>query len=334
MKGAPARVLRCALFLLLTHPATALGVEESLVVAKAAEHEVVLTGFTRARTVLNLATETAGKVEQAFADMGEPIPQDGQVVCLEKIFINLDIERNQAERARIAAEIRYFEKQVRRYRELVKQNSSAQAQLDEFERNLATFGQQLQALKVQQRTLAERRKRHCVTAPPGWLVIERYVEPGQWINAGDVVAKLGDFSKLLIPFALSTPEYRVLVANAERLEIRLPDLDIRVAARIERVSPAFDEQSRKIKLELQIAEGLEQHRGGLRAELSLKVAHKSGAVLIPEEALEQRFEQFWLQRESGEEVKVVYLGRAEGNNPLVQVASPEVRPGDMFKLRN
>ena len=250
--------------------------------------------------------------------------------CLDDTFLRLEQQANQTEQARVRVDIDYFGKQVERYRSLVADNSSAQIQLDEFQRNLQSSMQQLEGLRIQSSVLAERGERHCIPAPPGWLVMDRLVEPGQWLNRGQQVARVGDFSRLLIPFALSNAEYRAL-QRIEDLRLKLPDPGLELAARIARVSPAFDEVSRKIRVELEVAEGLQERRGGLRAQLGLRLPLPSGAVVLPRAALSQRYEQHWLKREDGSEVKVVYLGRDGAER--VRVVSPEVVPGQRFLLR-
>jgi RND family efflux transporter MFP subunit len=311
--------------------------EQGLITAQPALHTVKLTGFTRARRVLTLSTETSGRVEQVFVDIGDSVPEKAYFCCLDATYIDLEIESNRIEGKRLEAEFDYYKKQVERYRQLVKTNSTAQSQLDEFERHLSGFRQQIEANRVQDRILSERKQRHCISAPADWRVIERYVEPGQWLNAGGPVGQVGDYTRLLIPFALTSAEYQAALHNADRLKLHLVDLDLTVPARIERVSPAFDEQSRKIKLDLQISAGSDFLRGGLRTELTLRLPPQSGAVLVPAETLEQRYEEYWLQRTNGEEVKVEYLGLFEDESfsgRLVEVASPEVHPGDQFRLRH
>ena len=277
-----------------------------------------------------LSAEESGRVEQLFADIGDAIPAGGQFACLDDTFLRLEQQANQSEQARVRVDIEYFGKQVERYRSLVAGNSSAQIQLDEFQRNLQSSMQQLEGLKIQASVLAERGERHCVPAPAGWLVMDRLVEPGQWATRGQQVARVGDFSRLLIPFALSNAEYQAL-RQIEDLRLRLPDQGRELAASIARVSPAFDEVSRKIRVELEISDGLPERRGGLRAQLVLRLPLPSGAVVLPRAALTQRYEQHWLQREDGSEVKVVYLGR--DGDEHVRVVSPEVAAGQRFVLR-
>ena len=326
---------RCALIMLCLVSAQPYAqTAPNLVVAKSAQQTVTLTGFTRARTKLDLSPEMSGRVEKVFADIGEAIPTDGHFACLDRTFINLDIESNRAERARTKIDIDYFSKQVDRYQKLVSQNSSSQIQLDDHKRSLETALQQLRILKTKGKELAERRKRHCISVPPGWLVIEREIEPGEWINKGDPAGQAGNFSELLIPYAVSMPEFRALQQLSDKIYVDMPDLGIRVAASLEKVSPDFDEQSRKIKLVLAIEGEQDNRRGGLRALLSLNVPDENNTVTLPQSALDERYEQYWLQRDNGERIKVVYLGKDIQKNkhgePLVRISSPVVKPGDKF----
>lgn len=300
-----------------------------LVTAEAATQQQVLTGYTRARTVLSLSAEESGRVEKVFADIGDPVPGDGRFACLDDTFLKLEQQGNQVEQARTKVDIDHFRKQVNRYHSLIKSNSSAQIQLDESQRVLDSNIKQLEELKIQSQVLAERLSRHCVSAPAGWLTMDRLVEPGQWVAKGQQVARTGDFSRLLIPFALSNAEFQAL-QQIKKLTVRLPDLGIDLAAHVERISPVFDEASRKIPVELEVSDGLEDHRGGLRAELRLRLPLSSGAVVLPAAALSERYEQYWLKREDGSEVKVVYLGR-DGTD-RVQVVSPDIAPGQRFQL--
>lgn len=305
--------------------------EQEIVTARAAVQSVTLTGFTRPRTVIDLSSEEAGKVMQVFADIGDRIADTGHLACLDQTFIDLEIQSNRAELGQIKIEIDFFSKQVSRYRTLVGRNSVAQMQLDEMERSLVGFQRQFEALKIKERRLQERKRRFCITAPPGWLVIDRSIDAGEWLDVGQQVGRIGDFSSLLIPYALSLPEYQAL-QTMKPLTVRLPELDKTVAASLERVSPDFDERSRKIKLDVEI-DG-RSLRGGLRAELMLKIADATGAVQIAEKALEERYEQYWLRTVDGREIRVIYLGHSESSDTdgarLVRIVSPDVHPGDRF----
>ena len=91
-------------------------------------------------------------------------------------------------------------------------------------------------------------------------------------------------------------------------------------------------------VDLQVAKGISERRGGLRAQLTLKIPIQSGAVVVPENAIQKRYEEYWLMRPDGQEVKVSYLGRDDADSgdgiAKAQVVSAEIHPGDQFRIRD
>jgi hypothetical protein len=151
-----------------------------------------------------------------------------------------------------------------------------------------------------------------------------------------VVATVGDYTRLLVPFSLAPDEYEYLQASGP-ITLSLPDKNILVPAEVYRENPAFDPSTRKISVELAVdqssaAGGLQNMRGGLRAELAISLPDESGAVLVPKSAVIERYEEFYIVREGGERVKVVVLG--PGPADTLRVSAEEVCPGERFKRKN
>ncbi len=298
--------------------------------ARPATRRVVLTGFTRARARMKLISEVSGRCLEVRAQVGQAIAPDGVFARLDPIFVRLELEANQVEQARLASRVAYLQKEVKRSRNLVRRRSQAQSKLDRLEDQLQQARYRLKALAIAARTLRQRIERFRITAPAGWRVIERLLEPGQWVARGMVVGVAGDFHTLYVPLALSYPQLQALRARAGRLRLRLPELDRRVPARLARVSPAFDPVTRKIKLDLALDGGQAGIRGGLRAELTLEMPDPSGAVLVPAAALSRRYQEYWLTRADGSQVRVLLLGEGPGGSK--RVAGAGVKPGQRFRL--
>jgi multidrug efflux pump subunit AcrA (membrane-fusion protein) len=188
-------------------------------------------------------------------------------------------------------------------------------------------------LEVKQRVLEERLRRTRVAAPQGWKVTGRAVEPGQWVKDGEVVGQVADFSVLLVPFALTPEQHAALSTAGNNIRLRLLDLDREIAARIYRTNPGFDPATRKIAVDLALDGDVEPQRGGLRVQLSLALPERTGAVMLPEAAVEESYEEFWVTREAGERVRVMVLGRNRGEDGArVRISAPEIAPGDRFLL--
>lgn len=296
--------------------------------------EVRLIGYTRARHVMDIVSEEAGRCSRVAADIGDVVGKDGVFAALDNTYIDLAIDKNRVDQERLKNMIAYRAKEVRRCEKLVERETAAEATLDELRNKLDQSEFELDALKVEEANLKERRTRHLVRVPPGWTVIERRVEPGEWVSVGKCVGKVGDFQTLLVPFSLSPEEFNALGELKGTTELRFADEDengLTLKASVERISPAFDPQTRKISVDLAVRRGLPHMRGGLRAELILELPDASGAVVVSTSALSERYEEFWLTRPNGEQVRVVLLSHGPQNTSRVR--SPEVKAGDTFRLR-
>jgi RND family efflux transporter MFP subunit len=303
-------------------------------VAQSAVTHVTLTGYTRARHIVDIVSEEAGRCVKVKADIGDIIGGDSVFAVLDQTFIDLAIEKNQVDQKRLEKNIAYNKKEVGRYALLVSRDTAAQSKLDELQNRLDQSEYALRALKVEEANLKERRKRHVIHVPSGWRIIDRQVEAGEWVSVGKHLGKAGDYRTLLVPFSLSPEQLAALSKQEHGSTLHFPDQNnggATVEAHLERISPAFDPTTRKISVDLAVRQGLSEKRGGLRAELTLKIPHASGAVLVPTSAVLERYEEFWLTRDNGQQVRVVLLNR--GPDDTAQVLSPEVKPGDRFKTR-
>lgn len=296
--------------------------------AVAAQRVLTLTGFTRARAKLKLVSETTGRCTQVLYDVGDTIGSAGVFAVLDSTFIKLDLESNQVEQARLKSRVAYLDKEASRYRKLVRKKSEAPSKLDHLEQDLAQASLQLKALGTRRKVLAERLIRHTIKAPPGWLVIKRQVEPGQWVSVGTSVAVLGDYRTLLVPLALDPRQYQLLKSASKPLAVFLPDQGLTLEAKLERQSPGFDPRTRKIAVDLELSRGLREHWGGLRVEFKLSVPDPSGAVLLPPAAVAERYQEQWLTTEDGKQLRVVLLGPGPGGT--LRVSSPQVKAGMRF----
>jgi RND family efflux transporter MFP subunit len=309
-------------------------VQDGIFAARPAMRQVRLIGYTRARHVMDIVSEASDRCVKVEADVGHTIGDDGIFCVLDTTFMDLAIKKNRVDQERLENMIAYHIKEVRRFEELVGRESAAQSTLDGIQNKLDQSQFELQTLKTEEANLKERRERHIIRVPSGWTITERNVEPGEWISAGTHLGKAGDFRKLLVPFSFSPEEYASLKRRKGMAILRFPDegeQGITVEAEVERISPAFDPQTRKISVDLSVRKGLSQMRGGLRAELDLQLPDPSGAVLVPAGAVLERYEEFWLTRHNGEKVRVVLLGN--GTKSTARVRSPEVKPGQRFKVK-
>jgi RND family efflux transporter MFP subunit len=277
---------------------------------------------------MTVFAETEGRIEGVYADVGDVMDESGVFARIDTTFIELDLEKNHARQKQSLSEMKYLDNEVKRHRVLSKKELVSASLLERLEKDLESSKNLIKTLKAEEETLRERLKRTAIKAPTGWTVIKRLVEPGEWTGPGKPVALLGDFRSLKVPYALRAEEVQHLEASKNPIILFLPERGIEVPAEIRWISPAFDPVTRKIDIEMEIPGPFEDMRGGLRAELSINIPDPSGAVLVPAQAVSERFEEHWLQRENGREVQVVVLGRVDPGH--LKVMSEKIKPGDRF----
>jgi RND family efflux transporter MFP subunit len=302
---------------------------DQLFTAETATHSNTMTGFTRARAAMKLTSQLTDRLMEVKGDVGDQIGKDGVFARLDTTYVKLDLKKISIDQDKLKSKIAYLEKEAQRFQTLFQKQSAAEAKLDALLQDLAQAGLALQTLKNEEQKIQEHLQRHTITAPPGWLIINRYAEPGEWIIAGAPLAEVGDFQTLLVPFAVSQDEYNWIKQRAKSLSLRLPEQNLTVKAELHSVSPGFDQQTRKLNLEIKIISDLPGKRGGIRAELTTELPDPAGALLAPVTAVSNRYDSHWLTKANGEKVPVIVLGRGLPPDTL-RVSADAIRPGDKF----
>ncbi len=315
----------------LTTPTTLRASAAEVFKATPASRVVTLTGFTRPRVGMTLVSEESAMCVSVFADIGDTIGAKGRFATLDPKFIKLEIAQLKADISRLQSDLDYFRKEADRYTKLVKRNTAAQSELDLHMRNLNGAKSLLRLTQLKLSVDQEHLRRYTLRAPAGWKVIKRYIEPGEWVTKGEKVAELGNFKTLLVPYALTVKELDKIIKMGSKVTLEFPGFDKTVEAKLERISPDFDPETRKIDADFEIISGDFKFRGGLRTELKIEMPDPGGAVVVPESSLVKAYDDKFLVRPDGVRVKVLLLGKSKDGN--LRVSSRAVKAGEEFLLK-
>ncbi len=330
-------VTLCLLLFSLPLPCSAAGTK--FCTARPARLRITITGFTRAEAVLPLAAEVSGRVEEILAEVGDTIENNGVFARIDPSLTELELKAKQVMIRQLQRTLDYDSKQVERYRSLLNSKSSSRVRLDELLLKRDQSRLQLEQLQVEVLRLRELLDRHTIRAPAGWRLMERRAEPGQWVAAGTVLARAGDYRQLVVPVALTMDELTSLQA-VTKIPLHFPGLGQDGSGTLYRVSPAFDPTSHKVRAEIlldqQTRDRLPLKRGGLETEIRVSVPNPMHAFVVPASAITERYEEHWLTREDGSGIRVIVLGPArveqKTGDPLIRVTSPQIQAGDRFLL--
>jgi membrane fusion protein, multidrug efflux system len=291
---------------------------------------VTLTGFTRAKKKITITSQVSDKCLRIKGKTGQVFNNNDPLIFIDRTAIELELRGNSIEQKRILAVIQYLKKEENRYKALLKKQATAQSKFDSIEHELNLTEIKLKALKNFEKKLNNNYKKYTIHAPHGWKIIKRFVEPGEIIRIGQPLVELGNYQELIIPIAVSMQEFQILKETAQ-LKLWFPEVNQNITAEIHLVYPDFDPVNRKINLELILSEELPvEHRGGIRAELTLKLPNPSGGVIVPKSAVEQRYEEYWLTRKNSTQVKVMILEETDSRH--LRVSSEKIKPQDLFLI--
>jgi multidrug efflux pump subunit AcrA (membrane-fusion protein) len=311
-----------------------LAAQDALVV-EAARKEVVLKGYTRSETTLTLSSEVAGKVLKVNYDVGDTIG-DGPFCEIDPTFIKFQIEsaRHSIRELEIALErnrsrTAYLNKEFNRIDRLWRGNSTAETQRDRAQEDLvqselegASLNVRLAEMQTMLAELKERRRRHTINAPKGWVLVKRMIEPGEIIAMNTPLAGVADYRRMMVPLYVSGRELNAIKALPATFDALLEGRPVQ--ASIHWINPEFDEKTRKLAIEIMLNNTPLEHRGGLLLSLPLEIG--SEGLRVPKQAVSRRYENPRVKLQgSGEIVQVLILGESDGH--FIIADHPRLAPG-------
>ncbi len=270
------------------------------------------------RSALNEVSNAKVRAEQAEVELEQAEADAARNISLAKAGA---LSRQQAEIAQKDAAV--AAKVLRSAREQIRIEREA----------LATARQRV---KVQLSVVAEERERLSyanLTSPISGTVFQRLTEPGNLIQPGNELLKLGDFSevKIVVPVSeLGLSRVRVGQTVKVRLDA-FPSQKIR--GRVSRISPAADITARQIPVEVIIPNPQRRIGSGLlaRVEFGDRTPDK---IVVPITALQGKDTVFIVEGD-GENatVKAQKVKLGDRYNDRVEIILG-LKPGDRFVARS
>ncbi len=303
-------------------------------VVETASRLVTLTGYTRSNTVVNLTPEVAGRVVKVNYEIGDILGKR-PFIEIDTTFIDyrikatrLSLDKLDGNRAKALSNVGYLEKEFNRIDRLHKEDRETGVKRDAALESLTQARLDLELLAVEKQALAntlaeqlETRKRHFISAPQGWVVTGKGVEPGDTVAVGTPLGKVADFSPMVVPLAVSSPELAALQNLSKGFEVMVGGVPCR--ASLNWINPVFNETTRKLAMELKIEDYPAMERGGIQCVLSLCL--DTGGFSVPKSALTNRFDTPRITlADTGETINVVVLGET-GNRYIIA-------PGDKIRI--
>ncbi len=298
--------------------------QESFTV-ESARKNITLSGYTRSRAKQTLAAEVNGKVLKVNYDVGQTVAEK-PFLEIDPTFIDFQIDLNQSalqklkiSSFRAKSQKDFLQKEFKRIDRLRRGNvatvakwEAAAEELNQAELALQTTDLEIKSLTIQLKELRERRGRHNLKAPKGWVVVARKVEPGEIIASGTPLGQIADFTQMVIPLFVTGKQLDSMQSK-EKIPVRVEGKP--AYARLNWVNPEFDERTRKLAVELALVDYNGQIRGGLLTEFIVEVATEG--LMVPKASVTDRYNNPSVTiKKSGERVPITILDES-GNSVII-----------------
>ncbi len=305
-------------------------------VVRPASKTVELVGYTRAGSSMTVTSEVPGKAVGVNYDVGDTAGQvplvEVDTVFIDQALISARARVVQLEVASERAEARalYLEGEFDRMDSLHKEDRATGIRRDTSHQEMVQSRLEVDSVRAELAVaraslaeLTERRARHMISVPAGWIVTARLVEPGEIIQPGRPLAKAADFRRLVVPLAVSKAELDAIKGKKRDIPVQIEGQEAR--ARLNWINPAFDEQSRKTHIELSLAGYKGERRGGLKVTVPISV--KAEGMLVPKAAILSRYGNPSVRLAStGETVQVIVISES-GDDIIISTHDPRLAPG-------
>jgi multidrug efflux system membrane fusion protein len=227
-----------------------------------------VNGRTAPARVVEINAETDGRVIAIGVERGDRL-DEGEVI------VRLDERDRKARLAQAEATVRQRELEYEARSKLMNESYVSEAQLQEAAALLEMAKAELARAELDIDYMV-------IRAPFDGALQERMVEVGDFVKAGDPVARFVDERKLVVSADVSEFDaHYVMKGNAGSARLATGQV---VEGTIRYVAPVADESTRTFRVELEVDNAAGNYRGGMTAELMIPAetvfAHRISPSLL------------------------------------------------------
>lgn len=302
-------------------------VELATVTQEQASSIVKLPGTVISTRDAQIAAELSGRLTWV-AQVGDNVNKGDVVARIDDHLLRLQLRNDQAEVARLEADIQYNQRQIQRLQKLALKNNMARAELDEVESQLAMLIQEQRIAEVGLERTRYNLGRAEVKAPFPGVVVSRELFTGEYTTPGTALVRLVDTQTVEI--SVNAP-LKIARYNSPGSEVQVDGNGIRSLSAIRGMVPVGDDRSRMMELRLSVNPGQWMIGEAVTVELPDNAA--TTAITIPRDALVLRDHEVFVYTVSDENTAVkVSVKTLAGRGSQIAVEG-DLHAGDSVVIR-
>ena len=231
----------------------------------------------------------AGKIIARMVEIGAQVKKGQVIAKLDSTDANLAVQANQANIAAAAADLALAQANLERQRQLKEKKFISAAALDQYETAAKAAQARLQQTKAQTQVSGNQSRYTTLTADRDGVVTMIRAEPGQVVEAGEVIAQVMDTKALEVQIPVPESRMSQLTLKTEALKTQATmrlwvNREKNYTVNLREIAPVADPVTRTFLVKLDI-QGLDEAvRPGMTATVSLRQP-AGDTILVPSTAV-------------------------------------------------
>jgi membrane fusion protein, multidrug efflux system len=262
----------------------------ALVGKSAANNAMILVGEVKSRFESNQGFRIKGKIIERKVDVGSAVKKGQLIARLDASDTNLGAAASMADVRVAEANYALAKSDVERQRVLVDKKFVSQSSLDRFETQLKTADARVNQAKAQAAVSGNQSRYTALTADRDGVVTQIRAEPGQVVDAGEMIVQVVDTKQIEVLVAV--PESRMAKLKvSDEVAVKLwasqaNNQEKTYAGKVREIAPAASSATRAFDVRVTINEPDEAVKLGMTAGVRLAEA-AADEIIIPSSALTQ-----------------------------------------------
>ena len=252
----------------------------------AANNAMVLVGEVKSRYESNIGFRIKGKIIERKVEVGSTVKKDQVLARLDASDLNLGVAVSQADVRAAEASRALAQSDVARQRQLVDKKFISQSALDKYEAELKTADARVNQAKAQAAVSGNQSHYTALVADRDGVVTHIRAEPGQVVDAGEMIAQIMDTSQIEVLVAV--PESRMAgLKVGDLVTVKLwADREKTYNGKVREIAPAASSATRAFDVRVAVTNADENLKLGMTAGVRF-AQNEPDAIIVPSSALTQ-----------------------------------------------
>ena len=294
-----------------------LAVRTAPVVVRDVVYRVQALGSLEPEELLQITAEVSGAVKEVLFNAGDDVTAETVLVRIDPDRYRLEAERAAAAHRRAVADQKRAESDLVRREALAKEKLVAEEELIRARQEAERLAADAASARAASEIALQNLERSSVRAPRRGKVNTRTVDPGQFVQAGNLLATLVDLHRLRLRFKLSESE-SLKATEGQTVTFRVASLgSTEFTARVYHVGGTADPATRQVEI-LAWVDNPGVLKPGFFAEVTLATGTHKGAIVVAESAVQASERGFVVYMVDGGRAKVrpVKIGLRTGDGSV------------------